>query len=68
VVQQRVQDRTLEPPHAGALADAAVVDDLWTQFESHGVEDRHRVDTGGRSPEEIAEEIDRRLGAGEFRL
>jgi len=68
VVQQRVQARRAEPPHAGALADAAVVDDLWTQFESHGVEERHRVDAGARRPEEVAEEIDRRLGAGEFRL
>ena len=68
VVQQRVQDRRLEPPHAGALADAAVVDDLWTQFESHGVEERHLVDAGANSPDEVAEEIDRRLGAGEFRL
>ena len=68
VIQQRVQDRRLEPPHAGALADPDVVDDLWSQFESHGVEERHRVDSGLRSPDEIAEEIDRRLGAGEFRL
>ena len=68
VVQQRVQDRRIEPPHAGALADAAVVDDLWTQFESHGVEERHRVDSGERGPAEVAEEIDRRLRAGDFRL
>ena len=68
VVQQRVQDRRIEPPHAGALADAAVVDDLWTQFESHGVEGRHRVDSGARRPDEVAAEIDRRLQAGEFRL
>ena len=50
-VQRRVQDRTAEPPHAGALADAAVVDDLWTQFESHGVEERHRVDCGAHRPD-----------------
>ena len=68
VVQQRVQDRRVEPEHAGALADAAVVDDLWAQFESHGVEERHRVDSGARRPTEVAEEIDRRLQAGEFRL
>ena len=68
VVQQRVQDRTAEPAHAGALADAAVVDDLWAQFERHGVEERHRVDSGARAPDEVAEEIDRRLEAGEFRL
>lgn len=67
-VQQRVHDRRSEPEHYGALADPGVVDDLWTKFESHGVEDRHRVDTGGRPPEAIAEEIDRRLGAGDFRL
>jgi hypothetical protein len=68
VVQQRVQDRRSEPQHSGALADAAVVDDLWTLFERQGVEERHRVDSGERSPDAIAEEIDRRLGAGEFRL
>jgi broad-specificity NMP kinase len=68
VVQQRVQDRTLEPRHAGALADAAVVDDLWSQFESHGVAERHRVDSDARAPAEVAEEIDRRLQAGDFRL
>ncbi len=68
VVQRRVQDRRTEPPHAGALADAAVVDDLWAQFESHGVDERHRVDSGRQAPAEVAEEIDRRLEAGDFRL
>jgi broad-specificity NMP kinase len=68
VVQQRVQDRLVEPPHADALADAVVVDDLWTQFENHGVEERHRVDSGDRSPAKVAAEIDRRMGAGELRL
>jgi hypothetical protein len=51
-----------------ALADAEVVDDLWAQFERHGVEERHRVDSGTRTPDEVADEIDARLGAGEFRL
>lgn len=68
VVQQRVQGRRSEPEHFGALADAAVVDDLWAQFEAHGVEERHRVDSGARAPDAIAAEIDDRLGAGEFRL
>jgi broad-specificity NMP kinase len=68
VVQQRVRDRTVEPEHAGALADAAVVADLWTQFESLGVQARHQVDVGRRSPHEVAEEIDRRLRAGELLL
>ena len=68
VVQQRVHDRRVEPQHVGALADATVVDDLWTQFESHGVEERHRVDSGERGPTEVADEIDRRLEAGDFRL
>jgi broad-specificity NMP kinase len=68
LVQQRVQDRTIEPEHAGALADAAVVSDLWTLFESQGVHARHCVDVGRRSPDEVAEEIDRRLRAGDFRL
>jgi hypothetical protein len=68
LVQQRVLDRKIEPEHAGALDDAEVVDDLWTQFERHGVEERHRVDVGARSPDEVAQEIDRRLRAGGFRL
>jgi broad-specificity NMP kinase len=68
VVQQRVQERRAQPQHAGALADASVVDDLWAQFESHGVEERHRVDSGRHAPAEVAEEIDRRLEAGDFRL
>lgn len=68
VVQRRAQDRRLEPEHVGALADAAVIDDLWTQFESHGVEERHCVDSGARTPGAIAEEIDVRLEAGDFRL
>jgi predicted kinase len=68
VVQQRVRDRTTEPEHAGALADAAVVEDLWTQFEDLGVDQRHAVHVGGRGPHEVAEEIDRRLRTGEFGL
>jgi hypothetical protein len=67
-VQQRVQDRRSEPEHFGALADSRVVDDLWTQFERHGVAERHRVDADGGSPEAIAEKIDLRLRAGELRL
>ncbi|HWD54535.1 MAG TPA: AAA family ATPase [Acidimicrobiales bacterium] len=68
VVRQRVRQRRTEPEHAGALADADVVDDLWDQFERHGVAERHRVDSDDRTPAAIAEEIDRRLGAGQFRL
>jgi predicted kinase len=68
VVQQRVQARRLEPPHAGALADAAVVGDLWALFESQGVDERHRIDAGGRAAREVAEEIDRRLSGDELRL
>jgi predicted kinase len=68
VVQHRVQARRTDPVHAGALADGDVVDDLWTQFEAHGVAERHRVDVGDRSPGEVARELDRRLGEGDFRL
>ena len=68
VVQQRVRERRVEPEHAGALADASVVDDLWSQFESQGVDERHRVDSGGHRPDEVAEEIDRRLAAGDFKM
>ena len=68
VVQQRVQDRRAEPKHFGALADAVVVGDLWAQFEEHGVDERHLVDSSDRTPAAIAEEIDRRLEAGDFRL
>ena len=68
VVQRRIQTRREEPMHADALTDVGVVDDLWSQFEAHGVAERHRVDSGRRSPDEVAQEIDRRLGAGDFRL
>ena len=68
LVQQRVQERRVEPAHAGALADATVVGDLWTQFESHGVDDRHRIDSDVGAPLEVAEEIDRRLSTGGLRL
>jgi predicted kinase len=69
VVQQRVVNRKIEPPHAGALADAAVVDDLWTLFESQGVAERHRIDVDGPAgPADVAAEIDRRLRAGELKL
>jgi hypothetical protein len=67
-VQQRVRNRTIEPAHAGALADAAVVEDLWVQFESLGVGAQHLVDVGRRGPDEVALEIDRRLRAGDFRV
>jgi hypothetical protein len=68
IVQQRVQDRRTEPEHLGALADSAVVDDLWAQFEGHGVGERHRVDSGLRTLDAIAQEIDDRFGSGDFRL
>jgi hypothetical protein len=68
VVLSRVQARTTEPQHLGALADETVVDDLWTQFESHGVDERHRVECGERPPELVSEEIYRRCRAGEFIL
>ncbi len=68
VVQRRVQDRRIEPEHAGALADSGVVDDLWTLFERQGVGERHRVDSGTGGPDELAEEIDRRLAAGDLVL
>ena len=68
VVQQRAQDRTVEPAHAGALADAAVIDDLWAQFEKHRFAERHRVDCGERGPDAVAEEIDRRWELGDLRL
>jgi broad-specificity NMP kinase len=66
VVQQRVQGRRSEPEHVGALADPAVVGDLWHQFELHGIAERHRVDVATRSPADIAAEIDQRARAGDF--
>jgi shikimate kinase len=67
VVQQRVQDRRSEPTTWRGWRPQ-VVDDLWAQFEREGVGERHRVDSGTRSPDEVADEIDARLEAGEFRL
>jgi predicted kinase len=68
VVLSRVQARTAEPAHAGALSDATVVQALWNGFEAHGIDDRHLVDSSERSPEVIAEEIYRRCVEGELRL
>lgn len=68
LVQQRVQDRRSEPQHAGALADADVVDDLWAKFEHQGVEARHRIDVGARDAATVAGEIELRLEAGALRL
>jgi hypothetical protein len=68
VVLTRAQSRTIAPEHTGALADETVIDDLWMQFERHGVAERHRVDAGDRAPEIIADEIYRRWQDGEFRL
>ena len=68
LVHQRVQDRRAEPQHAAALADADVVEDMWRQFEQQGVAERHRVDSDRHSPDQVAEEIDRRFAAGEFQL
>jgi hypothetical protein len=67
VVQRRVQDRAEVPEHFTTF-DPTVVDDLWTQFERHGVSERHRVEAGERGPAEVAEELDRRWRAGDFRL
>ena len=69
VVQQRVRDRRVEPQHAAALADAAVVERLWTQFESQGVEERHLVDVRVRAaPKRSPRRSIAGCEAGEFRL
>ncbi|HVA05839.1 MAG TPA: AAA family ATPase [Acidimicrobiales bacterium] len=57
VVLSRVQRRTVEPEHFGALADEQVIDDLWSQFEAQGVDLRHLVNAGERGPEAIAAEL-----------
>jgi hypothetical protein len=64
VVLSRVQSRTSEPEHAGALADEGVVEDLWRMFETNDLEGRHRVEVGDRSPALIADEIYRRCQGG----
>ena len=68
VVQQRVRDRRIEPEHAGALADAAVVEDLWTQFESLASTRATGSMSAGVALRRSPSEIDRRLRAGEFLL
>jgi predicted kinase len=64
----RVQARRAEPEHRGALADATVVRALWNGFEAHGIDERHRVDSGDRPPGLIADEIYRRCVEGDLRL
>jgi hypothetical protein len=68
LVLSRVQTRTTEPGHLGALADERVITDLWAKFEDHDLEERHRVDSGDRPPAVIAEEIYRRCVDGGLRL
>jgi hypothetical protein len=68
VVLSRVQSRTGEPEHAGALADEGVVEDLWRLFEAHNLEERHRVEAGERSPALIADEIYSRCLSGALLL
>jgi hypothetical protein len=68
VVLSRVQSRTTEPEHVGALSDPSVVADLWQMFEENDLESRHRVDVGTRSPDVIAEEIYRRCMDGSLSL
>ena len=68
VVHRRVHERRAEPAHADALSDAAVVEDLWSQFERVGVAERHRVDVDLAAPDEVAAEIDRRMRSGVLRL
>lgn len=68
VVLGRVQDRRSESVEFGALSAPVVVEDLWAQFESHGIEERHRVDAGGRAPQAVAEDVDGRLRAGDLRI
>jgi predicted kinase len=68
LVRQRVQQRRTEPGHAGALNDFDVVDDLRTKFDQAGIAERHWVDVGTLPPAAVAEVIDRRYQAGDFRL
>jgi hypothetical protein len=68
VVLARVQARITEPEHRGALADATVVQALWNGFEAHGIDDRHRIDSGELSPGLIADEIYQRCVEGDLRL
>jgi hypothetical protein len=67
-VLTRVQARRSEPQHATALADKSVVGDMWSQFETHGAKDRHRVDGSEHSPQEIAGAIYQRCLNGDLRL
>jgi hypothetical protein len=64
VVLSRVQTRTSEPEHVGALTDPTVVENLWRMFEEQGLQEHHRVEVGGRSPDDIAEEVYRRCREG----
>jgi len=67
VVLARVEARTAEHQHR-APADAGVVQALWDGFEAHGLDERHRVESGERSPELIADEIYERCVQGSLCL
>jgi hypothetical protein len=50
----------------GRDVDSTVVEQLWSDFADLGALERHAIDNDGESPEQIAEEVTRRLRAGEL--
>jgi len=53
---------------AGAMTDPGVTEHMWRQFQSHGVEARHRVDSSAHTPDETVKAVLDGLGEGRFRL
>ena len=64
----------LRPPlevcvdRAAPRADEEVVAGLWHQFADLGPLEQHVVDPGALGPEEVADEVERRLSAGALRV
>ena len=46
--------------------DATVIEQLWGDFADLGALERHAIETGGKSPEQVAEVVAKRLRGGEL--
>ncbi|MGB7685455.1 MAG: AAA family ATPase [Solirubrobacterales bacterium] len=59
VCLDRVQSREGEPP-----IDSAMIEQLWRSFADLGDTERHALDVDGRTPDQVADLLERRLADG----
>jgi len=58
---QRAESRAAQP-----LTNASVIEQLWREFAELGAFERHVLDAGDRSPDELADEIELRVMEGKL--